>query len=140
LVAKYYGITPIQAAVEIDSMYSLGLRDQYSKNYSRGGAQQARRQRELKKERELRFKTEMRDIQDFIVKYLCLLDNILDWFAPSDPDDDISPLYVYAVHSKPYYEYLYAEAFVRGDNEVKTLLWRDFDKEAICSELIRHLT
>jgi len=62
--------------------------------------------------------------------YLHLLWRWEEEYAPKNPEEDISDLYVEAMHNKDYIDSLIDEIFINGSNEDKIWFWK-YEKKVV---------
>lgn len=126
MVAHIRGITTLEAARELDAIYSLRLfENQPDRAEIRHRAQQAQAARE----RLEAFKEWEQWACNTIAAYLRLMEAWKRDLAPKAPEDDINPLFVEACNKLGYYDYLCTEIFINGGFTAKADFYKTHSKE-----------
>ena len=118
LVSELLNINALEAAKNINYTLGLGLDPNQKSNYF-----QINKYKDKQKTEEMFRKWEL---QTYILltDYLHLLWKWEKEEAPEKIEDEVSDLYVEAMHNRDYIDYIIDEIFINGSNEDKIWFWK----------------
>lgn len=118
LVSELLNINALEAAKSINSTLGLGLDAEKPSSYLEINKYKQRRKTE-----EMFKKWENKTFQ-LLCDYLHLLWRWEEENVPISPNEDISDLFVEAMHNRDYIQYLLDDIFINGSNEDKIWFWK----------------
>lgn len=124
LVSRLLNINALEAAKNINYTLGLGLDAERPSSYL-----EINKYKQKRKTEEMFKQWENKTFQ-LLCDYLHLLWRWEEEYAPKNPEDDISDLYVEAMHNKDYIDSLIDEIFINGSNEDKIWFWK-YEKKVV---------
>lgn len=118
LVSELLNINALEAAKSINRTLGLGLDAEKPSSYLEINKYKQRRKTE-----EMFKKWENKTFQ-LLCDYLHLLWRWEEENVPISPNEDISDLFVEAMHNRDYIQYLLDDIFINGSNEDKIWFWK----------------
>lgn len=118
LVSELLNINALEAAKSINRTLGLGLDAEKPSSYLEINKYKQRRKTE-----EMFKKWENKTFQ-LLCDYLHLLWRWEEENVPISPNEDISDLFVEAMHNRDYIQYLLDDFFINGSNEDKIWFWK----------------
>lgn len=124
LVSELLNINALEAAKNINYTLGLGLDAERPASYL-----EINKYKQKRKTEEM-FKQWKNKTFQLLCDYLHLLWRWEEEYAPKNPEEDISDLYVEAMHNKDYIDSLIDEIFINGSNEDKIWFWK-YEKKVV---------
>lgn len=118
LVSELLNINALEAAKSINRTLGLGLDAEKPSSYL-----EINKYKQRKKTEEMFKKWENKTFQ-LLCDYLHLLWRWEEENVPISPNEDISDLFVEAMHNRDYIQYLLDDIFINGSNEDKIWFWK----------------
>ena len=124
LVSELLNINALEASKSINNTLGLGLDAERPASYL-----EINKYKQKRKTEEMFKQWENKTFQ-LLCDYLHLLWRWEEEYAPKNPEEDISDLYVEAMHNKDYIDSLIDEIFINGSNEDKIWFWK-YEKKVV---------
>lgn len=118
LVSELLNINALEAAKSINRTLGLGLDAEKPSSYL-----EINKYKQRKKKEEMFKKWENKTFQ-LLCDYLHLLWRWEEENVPISPNENISDLFVEAMHNRDYIQYLLDDIFINGSNEDKIWFWK----------------
>lgn len=118
LVSELLNINALEAAKSINRILGLGLDAEKPSSYL-----EINKYKQRKKTEEMFKKWENKTFQ-LLCDYLHLLWRWEEENVPISPNENISDLFVEAMHNRDYIQYLLDDIFINGSNEDKIWFWK----------------
>lgn len=118
LVSELLNINALEAAKSINRTLGLGLDAEKPSSYL-----EINKYKQRKKTEEMFKKWENKTFQ-LLCDYLHLLWRWEEENVPISPNENISDLFVEAMHNRDYIQYLLDDIFIKGSNEDKIWFWK----------------
>lgn len=115
-VMTYHGLSPIDAAKELDSIYQLSLfHDKPLSEVERERLHEAEKQRRGDRLLLKNFDEWEHTAFIAVANYLKFLEKCKSVFAPKSPNDELHPLFMEACHNLDFCEEIFWKTFINGD-------------------------
>jgi hypothetical protein len=128
--AAIQGITPLEAAKYLDTLYSLQLfNDKPLTAHERKKIEEDKKKRERERDTVNAFEEWEQQGYNTWAIYCRMLEHFKREYAPLTADDDFNPLFMEALHKLDYADYIYNEIFIHGNFEQKASFYQTHREE-----------